>query len=69
VIYYIVVVVMIRTRLATAFAIGYLLVPTAAIPALAFGARSRVSAWLVPLDDTAIVGTLAAFTIYRRNPS
>ena len=56
---------MFRARLATTFAIGYLLVPTAAIPAL----RSRVSAWLVPLNDTAIVGTLAAYTVYRRNPS
>ena len=52
---------MIRARLATTFAIGYLLVPTASI--------WRPSSWLVPVDDTAIVGTLVAFTLYRRNPS
>ena len=52
---------MLRARLASAFAIGYLLVPTATI--------WRPSSWLQPVDDVAIVGTLVAYTIYRRNPS
>ena len=52
---------MVRARLATVFAIGYLLVPTATI----FRPWSR----LVLVDETAIVGTLVAYTLYRRNPS